>query len=311
MKNNYLIECPDYVALKQRIDDIIDKNDFKEATINSYDLDEVMLDAALEDLDTYGFLSPKKVIIIKNISNILENDKENVSHLIQYIDNPNPMNLLIITDAKLDDRKKITKELKKKMEYILVSMNAVDYIKRELASYKLETGVISLIHEYCLDDITKIHNDCSKLKEYRCDTLQIMQEDVKQLCIKKNSDMTAKTFDFIRSFAEKNKKKSLQIYHELIDSGVEAISIIGLVASQIRIMYQVKILSKKHLSDKEMADVLGEKSSYRITKTKELIHYYSEDELLNMMKKLSDIDFRIKTEGVDSNFLIELLILNL
>ena len=311
MKNNYLIECPDYVALKQKIDDIIDKNDFKEATINSYDLDETMLDAALEDLDTYGFLSPKKVIIIKNISNILENDKENVSHLIQYIDNPNPMNLLIITDAKLDDRKKITKELKKKMEYILVSMNAVDYIKRELASYKLETGVISLIHEYCLDDITKIHNDCSKLKEYRCDTLQIMQEDVKQLCIKKNSDMTAKTFDFIRSFAEKNKKKSLQIYHELVDSGVEAISIIGLVASQIRIMYQVKILSKKHLSDKEMADVLGEKSSYRITKTKELIHYYSEDELLNMMKKLSDIDFRIKTEGVDSNFLIELLILNL
>lgn len=311
MKNNYLIECPDYVALKQRIDDIIDKNDFKEATINSYDLDEVMLDAALEDLDTYGFLSPKKVIIIKNISNILENDKENVSHLIQYIDNPNPMNLLIITDAKLDDRKKITKELKKKMEYILVSMNAVDYIKRELASYKLETGVISLIHEYCLDDITKIHNDCSKLKEYRCDTLQIMQEDVKQLCIKKNSDMTAKTFDFIRSFAEKNKKKSLQIYNELIDSGVEAISIIGLVASQIRIMHQVKILSKKHLSDKEMADVLGEKSSYRITKTKELIHCYSEDELLHMMKKLSDIDFRIKTEGVDSNFLIELLILNL
>lgn len=311
MKNNYLLEGSDYVSLKQKIDSIIEKNDFKDAMVSIYDLDEVILDNALEDLDTYGFLSSKKVIIIKNISNVGDDDKNMVSHLIQYINNPDPMNLLIITDNKLDDRKKLTKELKKNMEYVLVSMNTVDYIKKELSSYKLESGVITLINEYSQDDITKIHNDCCKLKEYRCDTLEISKDDVRELCIKKIGDTTSMTFDFVRAFAEKNKKKSLEIYNQLIDSGVEALSIIGLIASQIRILYQVKVLSKKRLSDKEMADMLGEKSSYRITKTKELTGYYTEEQLLDIMKKLSDIDFHIKTDGVDSKFLIELLIINL
>lgn len=311
MKNNYLLEGSDYVSLKQKIDSIIEKNDFKDAMVSIYDLDEVILDNALEDLDTYGFLSSKKVIIIKNISNVGDDDKNMVSHLIQYINNPDPMNLLIITDNKLDDRKKLTKELKKNMEYVLVSMNTVDYIKKELSSYKLESGVITLINEYSQDDITKIHNDCCKLKEYRCDTLEISKDDVRELCIKKIGDTTSMTFDFVRAFAEKNKKKSLEIYNKLIDSGVEALSIIGLIASQIRILYQVKVLSKKRLSDKEMADMLGEKSSYRITKTKELTGYYTEEQLLDIMKKLSDIDFHIKTDGVDSKFLIELLIINL
>ncbi len=311
MKNNYLLEGSDYVSLKQKIDSIIEKNDFKDAMVSIYDLDEVILDNALEDLDTYGFLSSKKVIIIKNISNVGDDDKNMVSHLIQYINNPDPMNLFIITDNKLDDRKKLTKELKKNMEYVLVSMNTVDYIKKELSSYKLESGVITLINEYSQDDITKIHNDCCKLKEYRCDTLEISKDDVRELCIKKIGDTTSMTFDFVRAFAEKNKKKSLEIYNKLIDSGVEALSIIGLIASQIRILYQVKVLSKKRLSDKEMADMLGEKSSYRITKTKELTGYYTEEQLLDIMKKLSDIDFHIKTDGVDSKFLIELLIINL
>ena len=65
MKNNYLLEGSDYVSLKQKIDSIIEKNDFKDAMVSIYDLDEVILDNALEDLDTYGFLSSKKVIIIK------------------------------------------------------------------------------------------------------------------------------------------------------------------------------------------------------------------------------------------------------
>jgi len=86
---------------------------------------------------------------------------------------------------------------------------------------------------------------------------------------------------------------------------------VGLLASQLRIMYQVKILSNKRMTDKEIADTLGEKSAYRVTKTRELINYYSESELLNLIKRLADIDLNIKTNSVDPNFLIQLLIINL
>lgn len=312
MKNNYLLESEDSLSLEKKINDIIKKCGFEEAYRSIYDLDEVDLSLALEDLDTYGFLSSKKIIIIKNISSItVDDNKDKLDHLLQYFSNPNEDNLVIITDKKLDDRKKFTKDLKKKLEYIKVSFNSLDYIKQELSSYKLETGVVSLLNEYCLDDITKIHNECSKLKDYKADSMEITKNDIISLCVKKSSDITNLSFDFIKAIAKRDKKLAFSIYQELIDGGVDSISMVGLLASQLRIMYQVKVLSNKRMSDKEIADTLGEKSSYRITKTKELINYYSEDELLGLIKNLANIDLSIKTNSVDPNFLIQLLIINL
>jgi len=312
MKNNYLLESEDSLSLEKKIDNIIKKCGFEEAYRSIYDLEEVDLSLALEDLDTYGFLSSKKIIIIKNISSItVDDNKPKLDHLLQYFSNPNQDNLVIITDKKLDDRKKITKDLKKFLEYIKVSFNSLDYIKQELSSYKLESGVTSLINEYCLDDITKIYNECNKLKQYKCDSMEITKDDVLELCIKKSSDITNLSFDFIKAIARRDKKLAFLIYQELIDGGVDSISMVGLLASQLRIMYQVKILSNKRMTDKEIADTLGEKSAYRVTKTRELINYYSESELLNLIKRLADIDLNIKTNSVDPNFLIQLLIINL
>ena len=89
------------------------------------------------------------------------------------------------------------------------------------------------------------------------------------------------------------------------------LSIIGLIASQIRIIYQVKVLEKQRLSNDEIASMLGEKNSYRIKKTKELTRYYSESELLELMNTLADMDYKLKTTDSDPNNLIELFILNL
>ena len=68
--NNYLLESIDTTLLDKKIEKIIKDNDFSSASISSYDLDEVLLENALEDLDTYSFLTSKKVIIIKNIDSI-------------------------------------------------------------------------------------------------------------------------------------------------------------------------------------------------------------------------------------------------
>ena len=111
MQNNYLLESESTVLIKDCIDKIIKKNGFDDATISSYDLEEVLIDNALEDIDTYSFLSSKKVIIIKNL--FLEKDDKKIQHLLKYIDNPNKDNLLIITTDKIDSRLVLSKKLTK------------------------------------------------------------------------------------------------------------------------------------------------------------------------------------------------------
>lgn len=309
---NYLLESLDSLSLKKEIDNIIKKNHFQDAVKNTYDLEEVSLDNALEDLDTYGFLSEKKCIIINHLESLKQEENKNkIDHLLKYIDNPSQDNLLIITATKLNNTFKLTKELKNKCTYILVEQNNKNYIKESLKGYKIDNQTICYLEEYCQNDFSKIENEIEKLKNYKYEEKEITKNDINDIVIKKLGDSKELTFAFSKAIATKDKKEALLKYQELLSYNIEPLSIIGLLASQLRIIYQVKILEKDHLSDKEIANILEEKSDYRIKKTRELTRIFTEEELLECMQKLSDIDLKIKTTDINPNTLIEQFIINL
>lgn len=309
--SNYLIEGMDYLSVYEKLEELIGKNSFEDATRSKYDLSEVLLEKAIEDLNTYGMFSNKKVIIISNFDKMnIEENENDINNLFKYLDNATSDNLLFILAGKFDERKKITKDLKKYCEFIKVDIDPNSFIKENLAGYKLESGVINLLIENTLGDITRLYNECEKLKNYKINDKYITKNDVLELAVKKKGDSTEITFQFSRALAEKNKKQALLLYKELLDYLVEPLSIIGLLGSQFRIMYQVKVLEEKGLRNDDIASTLKEKP-YRVMKTKELTRYYSKREILDLIIKIEDIDFKIKTMSVDANSLIELFILNI
>lgn len=310
--NNFLIESTDILATEQTETKIVKDNKFTKASIIKYDLEEEELVNALEDLDTYGLFTTQKVIIIRSIELLKYDDyKEDFEHLYKYLDNSNPDNLLIIEVNKLSSTSKVGKVLKDKCEYIKVELNSKSYIKQLLKDYKIDNSTIDLLDEYCLGDISKIYNECLKLKNYKIEEKEILKEDIKELVDKKLDDPKDLTFAFSRSIALRDKEDALRKYHELLTYNFEPISIIGLLSSQIRIIYQVKLLEKDRLSDREIANILEEKSDYRIKRTRELTKLYSEDSLLNLLQELSDIDLKMKTTDLDANSLLEQFIINI
>lgn len=312
MQNNYLLEGPSYFEIEKEITRIKDIKGFNEATTSNYDLLTTTLDVALEDLDTYSFLSDKKIIIISGIDNLNNDDnKDDIEHLYKYLDNSNPDNLLFIWSNKFNNVLKITKELKKKMEFIQVEIEPIKYAKNIFKGYKINNNDIEYLVSKCMEDISRIDNEASKLKNYKYEEKEITRKDIDDLLVEKLGDSTDLTFAFNRSLAEKDIKGALEKYHELLNYNVEPLSIIGLLASQIRIIYQVKILEKQRMSNEEIAKTLGEKTSYRVKKTRELTKYYTEKELLDLMQTLSDMDIKLKTTDTNPNDLIELFIINI
>ena len=308
--NNYLVTGSDVEGRAIEVEKIIEKVGFRDATTSIYDLEYNDLSDVLEDLDTYGLFSDKKIIILKNIElfNIKDNE-DKYKHLIKYLNNSSSDKLFIIECDKLSSGE-LSKELKKLCINIEVDINTKNYIKECLKGYSISQDTINLLDEYCLGDIIKIKNECNKLKLYKIDEKKIDVDDVKLLVQKKLGDSKDLVFAFANSIASKDKSLALKKYIELLDYNVPPVTIIGLVGGQLRIIYQVKLLDKKGLSNKEIGDILGEKE-YRIKKTREVINNYSDKDCLELMKKLSNLDLRTKSIDTDVNREIELFIMNL
>ena len=60
MANNYFIENNDNFLIEEKLKEIIKKEKFDDVTPTTYDLELTSLENALEDLDTYSFLTNKK-----------------------------------------------------------------------------------------------------------------------------------------------------------------------------------------------------------------------------------------------------------
>lgn len=308
---NYLLESSDHLLLENKIDSIIEKEKFQGEYRATYDLEEVALANALEDLDTYSFLSSKKVIIIKNIlsSLTLENEKK---HLIKYLENPSSDNLLIMTSDKMD-AKTFSKKLKslKTLEYQKLETNPVSFAKNILDGYKISNMDLSYLAELCNNDITKLNSECEKLMMYKIDTKEIGREDITNLVVKKLGDSNEILFSLAKAIMSKEKKQALKLYNDLKAYQIDANSIIGLMASQMKLVSQIKVLKEKNLNVSQIQQNLNLKSSYQVKKLSEYIYSYSYNDIKIFFNKLFNLDYSIKTGKVDSSNAIELLIINL
>lgn len=307
MKNNYLLVYDNYYLFQEKLKDIISSTKFENASITNYDLEEEDLYNALLDLDTYSFLTEQKVIIIKNI-NLLE-DNQDTKHLLKYLDNPNNDNLLILTTTKFNATKKINKELKKKTNYIKLETDLNKEIKNILQGYEVEAGVITKLIEYSNNNIDIIKSECDKLKQYKFDTKKITKEDVETIVIKHIGESTQIVFDLIKDIAIKDKKRAIIKYEKLKKYNVDDIALIGLLESQLRLMIQIIMFSEKNYSNKDIATTLNI-HPYRIEKTKELLRYSNKKDICNMIKNLSNIDYKIKSGQIDNKDAIFMYIIN-
>ncbi|CDC61332.1 MAG: DNA polymerase III subunit delta [Bacilli bacterium] len=307
MKNNYLLVYDNYYLFQEKLKDIISSTKFENASITNYDLEEEDLYNALLDLDTYSFLTEQKVIIIKNI-NLLE-DNQDTKHLLKYLDNPNNDNLLILTTTKFNATKKINKELKKKTNYIKLETDLNKEIKNILQGYEVEAGVITKLIEYSNNNIDIIKSECDKLKQYKFDTKKITKEDVETIVIKHIGESTQIVFDLIKDIAIKDKKRAIIKYEKLKKYNVDDIALIGLLESQLRLMIQIIMFSEKNYSNKDIAATLNI-HPYRIEKTKELLRYSNKKDVCNMIKNLSNIDYKIKSGQIDNKDAIFMYIIN-
>lgn len=310
----YLLYGSEKYLIDKEIKNIISQNNIDTINVNSYDLNINTLNTIIEDCQTISLFSEKKAIIVYN-SYIFTAKKNSVEQdttvLENYLNNINPDTILILVlyEAKLDERKKILKSLKKIgiVKSFDSNTNINILVKDMFSGYQINNNTVNLLIDRVGKDLAILEQEISKIKTYKDNDLNITDSDIIML--------THKSFDIdifalIEAIISKNKKMALNIYNEMLKYNEEPIKIIVMLANQFRIIYQAKEMYKKGYTESDIASNLGI-HPYRIKLALNKAREYSSENLLNYLKKLSDLDIGIKTGNINKEIGLELFIINL
>ena len=307
----YLLYGTDTSIIDREIDIIKEELSISDNDVIYYNIEDIkdIVDEAL----TISMFSPTKLIVIDSTIYLSQKkDIEDINLLENYFNNYNPNSYLVFVSNSdnIDSRKKIvkfinnngiTKKVEANSEYLRDYVN--DYLKKK--NYKMSSMDINVFINRIGNNIDNIKNELDKLMLYKIEDKVINNSDI-MLLTEENTDNSV--YDLVSALLKNNNSKAIKLYKDFVINGMDPNQIIAIIASQIRLLFQVKRLYNSGKSNDEIAKILEFKSVYRVKYLLNDSYYYSEDTLIKYLSKLSDIDRDIKINNIDGNILLELFI---
>jgi DNA polymerase III subunit delta len=289
----------------------------KDFNFTAYDLDETPIETALEDAETFPFLGEKKVIFLHNpkfltAEKVKEKMDHNLSRLEVYLKEPAPYTVLVISAPyeKLDERKKITKELKRTAVTVeakkLNEHDLKNWIKERarINGITFDPEALELLIALVGTNMFMITSEVDKLALYASGETQINAEMVDRLV---SRSLEQNIFTLIEKVVQRKPEDALRIYYDLLKQNEEPIKILALLAGQFRLIYQVKELSRRGYGQQQMAGYL-KTHPFRVKLAAGQANQFSDEELTNLMASLANADLQMKTGGMNKSLLIEMLL---
>lgn len=304
----YLIYSEYNDLLELYINKLIDKEKVSSDSIIKYSLDNDSINDIIEECNTLGLFSLKKIVILESTNAFSSKGKE-ITELIDYLDNYNKNVILVFKCNldKVDTRKKLYKKVSSVGKTICLTKDnnyLINLVKELLSDYKMDN--INYFITVVGTDINNITNELNKLMSYKLEDKHITNNDIDSLCITNNDE---EIFALTDAIVKNNIKESIRLYNVFLDKNYEVTAMIGLIASQFRFLLQVKLLYNKGLSNDKIATSLGV-HPYRVKLAISNSYYYSKELLESYLVKLFELDKKIKLGVIDKNTAFELFILN-
>lgn len=307
----YLLYGTDTSIIDREIDIIKEKLSISDNDVIYYNIEDIkdIVDEAL----TISMFSPNKLIVIDSTIYLSQKkDIEDINLLENYFNNYNSNSYLVFVSNSdnIDSRKKIvkfinnngiTKNVEANSEYLRDYVN--DYLKKK--NYKMSSMDINIFINRIGNNIDNIKNELDKLMLYKIEDKVINNSDI-MLLTEENTDNSV--YDLVSALLKNDNSKAIKLYKDFVINGMDPNQIIAIIASQIRLLFQVKRLYNSGKSNDEIAKILEFKSVYRVKYLLNDSYYYSEDTLIKYLSKLSDMDRDIKINNIDGNILLELFI---
>ncbi|WP_153728548.1 DNA polymerase III subunit delta [Salinibacillus xinjiangensis] len=310
----YLIQDLQQKIIKSTLDDPDDDMNF-----SSFDMEETPIQDAILDAETFPFFGDRKVLLLKNAFFFKANpDKSKVEHQLEvlenYLDHPvdHTVVILVAPYEKIDERRKIVKKMRKvgqvvkcapPKEYELKKW--IDLLAKDLKIH-IEPNAIQLLIDEVGTDLMSMQKELEKFSHYVEGNEPVTKEIVEKL-VSRHTESSA--FKMIDAVMNRNVVASIGVFKDLLKQNEEPIALVALLASQIRLILQCKLLKNKGYTKPQM-DKKIKSHPYAIKMALERERNFSVEQLYKMMSLLTKTDEQMKRGEVNKELAFELLLYN-
>lgn len=300
----YILYGSEKILIDEFIKNEINKQ--KISNISKYDEETGNIKDIIEDASYMDLFSEEKGVIVNNIDFFdSKNDEEN-NILEKYLLSPNEKVhlFIIINKEKLDERKKIIKIAREKYKVLefnkLKNYDVEKYIKNSFFNdgYNIDDNAVKKLINNIGNNISLLYKEIEKLKIYKLEEKEINEKDINDVVKKEAEEDIFKLVDAVLN----NKKDLMFKYYK--DLNEEPIKIIVMLAGEFRLLYQIKVLLEEGLNADLIASTL-KVHPYRIKLGIQRSNNYKEDKILELIYKLHEIDYGIKSGELDKDIAVE------
>ena len=212
--------------------------------------------------------------------------------LIRKSDEKQLQPLLDNFSAKLKVYKAIAKNAQ------VITLNSLDYknfnnyVRSRLNEEKVDisSDAAYQLNSICKRNATLFNQNIEILKLYPG---KIDLKAVNKLCTASDEN---DSFELINALTAKDVSKAIYLERKMMTANDSILSVIGLLANQLRFLYQIAYLSSKGKNRKQILDETGV-NEYRLNKAFESLRNLRKEQIISLLAKLSDLDISCKSDS--------------
>ena len=274
---------------------------------NHYEGKGIDVKQLIDFCETMPFFADRRVILLEDTGFF----KNKCEELADYMKELPDYLCMVFVESEVDKRNRMYKVVKacgtiaefaRQDEKTLMRWAAGILGK---AGKKITQRDMELLLTMTGTDMGNLRMELEKLICYTEGRDIITAEDIEEIC---TTQTTNRIFDMVRAVTEKNQKRALDLYYDLLTLKEPPMRILFLLAKQYRQLLQVKQFSAAGLAQPEMASKLGV-PSFAVRNIASCARAYTISELEQAVKDFVDAEESVKTGRLEDKLSVELLII--
>lgn len=257
--------------------------------------------------ETMPFFAERRVFVFENTGFF---KSAAGAELADYLKELPETAYFLFVEEEVDKRGKMYKAVKSKGRAVELPFQDENTLKRWAAGQIgrenkriTETDLVYFLNKVGID-MGNITKELEKLFCYALERDVITREDIDAVCV---TQISNHIFDMVNAVAEKQQKKALDLYYELLALKEPPMRILFLLTRQYRGLYQVKQLAQKGYGRKEIAEKAG-LHPFAVGKYMEQAKRFQVKELRAILEDSVDIEQRVKTGLLTDSLAVEIFL---